>query len=504
MSLWLAAARTALAPAARRLGRALEQPDRAQADVRRAVATDLARTAYGRSLGVRGPDDLDARVPVVSWERLAPWLARQRAEEGRVLLAERVLFYEKTSGSTGPAKYVPYTATLRRTYSRMFAAWVHDLLARGPKLHTGKLYFSVSPSFAPAESTPQGVAVGTADDRDYLEGWLRPLLSRVVVTPPGLGRERDVATYYRRLATALLAAPDLEVISVWSPSALLVLLDWMRDHADVLGSPALVEVARGGAPWSAVWPALRLISCWDRGGAAPLARRVAALFPGVRVQGKGLLATEAPVTIPWIGAPAPVPLVSDVLVELEADDGRLLPLVDAVEGTEYRVVVSPRGGLVRYALGDRVVATGRVGQTPCLDFVGRGGVVSDLVGEKLSEAWVAQLIGALELGPSVGAALVPVRTPHDHYVLVVDGLDGVTPARLLVLAEAVEVALSAAHHYRHARALGQLAPARVVAQRGALEWLRAAEARRGVAWGNIKDRVLVTTPADAALSEQLV
>ena len=97
-----------------------------------------------------------------------------------------------------------------------------------------------------------------------------------------------------------------------------------------------------------------------------------------------------------------------------------------------------------------------------------------------------------------------MRTPHDHYVLVIDGLDGVTPARLLALAEAVEVALSAAHHYRHARALGQLAPARVVAQRGALEWLRAAEARRGVAWGNIKDRVLVTTPADATLSEQLV
>ncbi len=503
MSLWLAAARTVLAPAGRRLARALEQPDRAQAAVRRAVASDLARTAYGGSLGVRGPDDLDARVPVVGWEDLAPWLARQRDEEGQVLLAERVLFYEKTSGSTGPAKYVPYTATLRRTYSRMFAAWVHDLLARGPGLRTGKLYFSVSPSFAPVESTAQGVAVGTTDDRDYLEGWLRPLLSRFVVTPPGLGRERDVATYYRRLATALLAAPDLEVISVWSPSALLVLLDWMRDHADVLGSAALVAVAKQGAPWSSVWPALRLISCWDRGGAAPLARRLAALFPGVLVQGKGLLSTEAPVTIPWIGAPAPVPLVSDVLVELEAADGRLLPLVDAVEGTEYRVVVSPRGGLVRYALGDRVVATGHVRQTPCLDFVGRGGVVSDLVGEKLSEAWVAQLVASLELGHDIGVALVPVRTPHDHYVLVVDGLEGTTTEHGLALASRLEAALATTHHYRHARALGQLGPARVVAQRGALEWLRAAEARRGVALGNIKDRVLVTIPADTTLCEQL-
>jgi hypothetical protein len=127
----------------------------------------------------------------------------------------------------------------------------------------------------------------------------------------------------------------------------------------------------------------------------------------------------------------------------------------------------------------------------------------ELIGEKLSEAWVAQLVASLELGHDIGVALVPVRTPHDHYVLVVDGLEGTTTEHGLALASRLEAALATTHHYRHARALGQLGPARVVAQRGALEWLRAAEARRGVALGNIKDRVLVTIPADTTLCEQL-
>lgn len=504
----LAASRVVLGPRGRAFRRALERPAEAQDRVRAHVARDLARTDYGRSLGVDGTGaDFSARVPVRTWDELSPWIERQRAEEGRVVAAERVLFYEKTSGSTGPAKYVPYTATLRRTFSRMFMAWAYDILANGPALTTGRMYFSVSPTFAEAEATAHGVPVGTEDDRDYLEGWLRPLLSAFVVGPSG--REREPRAFLRSVAEALIAAEDLEIISVWSPSFLLAVLEalqtWMggSDAGDARGA---VDAARGelGAldarrralvargAWTELWPRLKLVSCWDRGGAAPLAARLRAAFPGVLVQGKGLLATEAPVTIPLIGAPAPVPLVDDVLVELLGDDGELIPLVDGQEGAEYQVVVSPLGGLPRYALGDRVVVRGRVGETPCLDFVGRGTAVSDLVGEKLSEAFVSTVIAGLGLPPDAAASLVPVRAPRDHYVLVVDGVVSVDAAR-------VEAALCEAHHYRQARLLGQLGPARVVVRRGAARWLVDHQSRRGLTLGNIKAAVLVTTPADDAL-----
>ncbi len=491
----LAGAALILGPRGRAFRRALDDPEAAQAKVRAAVAHDLARTAYGRSLGVSGePEDFGRKVPVRTWDELVPWVERQRAEEGRVIAADEVLFYEKTSGSSGPAKYVPYTAALRRTFSRMFMAWAHDVLTRGPKLSSGRLYFSVSPTFSAAGETSRGVPVGTADDRDYLESWLRPLLAPfVVMVPPVATRATTPSLFWRAVAEALVRAEDLEIVSVWSPSFLLSALETIAAERATLPRRAAIDAATEGGDWTKLWPRLRLISCWDRAGAAPLADRVRALFPGVLVQGKGLLATEAPVTIPLFGAPAPVPLVDDVLVELEDEaSGALVPLVDARDGAQYRVVVSPRGGLARYALGDRVVVRGRVGATPCLDFLGRVTATSDLVGEKLSEAFVLSMVGRLELSPGTAAALVPVRAPRDHYVLLVDGEVGPS-------AERVEALLGEAHHYRQARMLGQLGPARVVVQRGGAGWLTAHQVRRGRGLGNVKDVALVTTPADDEL-----
>src|SRR2546422_11494220 len=69
-------------------------------------------------------------------------------------------------------------------------------------------------------------------------------------------------------------------------------------------------------------------------------------FPGVLLQGKGLLATEAPITIPLINAPAPVPLVDEVLLELEDQAGRVHPLHEVDDGGVYGVIVTQRGGLL--------------------------------------------------------------------------------------------------------------------------------------------------------------
>src|SRR5207253_1141539 len=61
-------------------------------------------------------------------------------------------------------------------------------------------------------------------------------------------------------------------------------------------------------PWDQLWPALKLLSCWTDGSSGLFVDSLSRRFPGVLLQGKGLLATEAPITIPLIYAPAPVPL----------------------------------------------------------------------------------------------------------------------------------------------------------------------------------------------------
>lgn len=514
----------ALAPAARRFEAALAAPAAAQARVRDQIARQLARTYYGRSLGVAGPADF-ARVPVAGHDDLAGWLERQRRDEGPVVTPDPVLFYEKTSGSSGPAKYIPYTAALRRSFSRAFAVWAHDLVARGPRFETGRIYLSVSPSFGHEAATERGVPVGMADDRDYLDGWLRRVLSPFWVglgLPPRkvssrirhyitggdavrLDRERDPERFKRRTALALLACAELEVISVWNPTFLTVHLELIAARRDLFAAGARLRGERLRAlmadpiDWRRLWPRLALVSCWTSAAAARPAARLGELFPGVLVQGKGLLATEAPVTIPYLPAGGYLPVLDEIYLELE-QGGELAPLAAARPGERYGVVVSQKGGLVRYRLGDQVEVSHIYRGVPCLELVGRSGGVSDLVGEKLSEPFVRSALGALDLAGSGFATLVPVREGgRDRYVLAVDR--AARPGG--ELARDLDGALARAHHYAQARALGQLAPAAVWVSPGAPEAIARFHMRRGMKWGDIKVTALCAAPADAELAREL-
>src|SRR5690349_11896697 len=157
----------------------LQNPAFAQQILLRAILHDLAATEYGRAHGVSATDDYEAfaaRLPLVRYDDIIEWMARQQQTERKVIVAERVLFYEMTSGSSSAAKPIPYTQSLKNAFNRMFAAWLYDLLAHGPRFETGKLFISISPAFQQKQKTERGVRVGLDTDADYLNGWMRGLL----------------------------------------------------------------------------------------------------------------------------------------------------------------------------------------------------------------------------------------------------------------------------------------------------------------------------------------
>jgi hypothetical protein len=492
MAYWLTS------PIAWRHRRALRNPEGAQNRVLARLVKSLRQTEYGASLAISKPAEFADKVPVVEFSDLAPWITRQK--EGKAaLLPQPPRFYERTSGSTGAPKDIPYSSGLLKSFGRMFVLWARDLYRGVPDLGQGRIYFSISPQLRSAESESQ---YGLQDDRDYLPRPVRWLLGDRFLSVPGAQNASTTGGFLDATSLALLGAEDLQVISVWSPSFLTVILDHIQSNTDRLA--ALLPAERGDAikvalkqenPWPVIWPKLCLLSLWEDGQAGPMAKDLEERLPGVLVQGKGLLATEAPMTLPRVGAHGQEPLLTEVYFEFQDSEGELHGLHALQPDTEYSVIISTSGGLFRYRTHDCVRVVGRVGATPTLRFVGRKNKTSDLVGEKLSEAFVEQVLAGLEL-PGGRCVLAP-DSEKTGYLLLLEQ----EPADRASLAEALDRALSSAHHYGLARDLGQIQPAQVRVMPNLS--LRLMEGASGPDFGNAKISALLTAPLKSAFVQDL-
>ena len=151
-------------------------------------------------------------------------------------------------------------------------------------------------------------------------------------------------------------------------------------------------------------------------------------------------------------------------------------------------MVTTGGGLWRYRLGDLVEVTGWVCRTPALRFLGRAGRVSDLRGEKLSDAFVTKAINdalAPNLAPPF-ATLAPVEDARGwHYTLFLQA--DPDPA----LGRRLDAALRANPHYALCQDLQQLGPVVIcpVAE-GAYAAYVSAEMARGLRLGDVKPTAL--------------
>ncbi len=418
-------------PHAWRFSRALTEPERAQSDWLMTRLRKDAESEFGSEhdfASIRSYHDFARKVPLRDWEDFSAWIQRIRKGEKNVLGIEDVTHLAPTSGSSGARKLIPFTSSLHQSFAVAVGAWMSDLVRLEPRILGGPAYWSISPFTDEAPIVPPEVPVGFADDAEYLGGWRASLVRHLMAVPSDIRHERDVAAFWLRTAEGLLARRDLRLISVWHPSFLGLVLDAAASHWNVIlrtMNTGRAAELRGIGPEnpSAWWPGLRVISCWGDHAAEPGMREIARRFPDYRVQAKGLLATEAVITIPWRGC---FPLaVQSHFFEFLSDEGDVFPAHELERGRTYEVVVTNGGGLWRYRLGDRVECDGFCGKTPTLRFLGRAGNVSDLCGEKLSEPFVADCFASVwpaELGRPVLAFLRPCRFPSGKsgYCLVVD------------------------------------------------------------------------------------
>jgi hypothetical protein len=412
------------------------------------------QTSYLRQYGA--PQTIEAfreNIPIVSYDDLVPWIDRIVAGESDVLFAGRPIAFERTSGSSGAVKLVPYSGEGLRDFQRSVAPWFADVLKTFAI--TGSVYFSISPATRAQESIG-GVGVGLPDGA-FLGDAGAATLAQMTAVPFDVASITDVDTWRADTLRYLIAARDLELISVWSPTFLLRLLEDIDDP-------------------QRVWPRLKLVSCWTAGASKPFADELAKRLPHAHLQPKGLLSTETVVTVPDDdGRPV---LTPHGFFEFARDERAYLSHELRV-GDIYEVIATTASGLYRYRTADLVRYDGlNPHGRPILEFVGRGELVSDLVGEKLTDAFVASCL------EEVPGFRILVPEPH------MNGYTLLAETGVAIDIDDVEQRLCANPQYAYARRIGQLRPLRLAFITHLFDRFAQAQIERGVRLGDVKPVVL--------------
>jgi hypothetical protein len=500
-SLWLAGC----LPESARFRRASRHVAAEQSAILRRLLAANAETEFGRSHGfssIRSVAEYRQRVPLRDYDGYREWIDRIAAGSPNILTRERVRLFEPTSGSAGASKWIPYTASLQREFQRGIRAWIADLFLHDPDLLSGPAYWSVSPVSAGSRTTTGGIPIGFEDDTSYVGGWQRRLTQAVMAVPSHVRFISDMEEFRYATLLSLIGRRNLKLVSVWNPTFFSLLVDRLPEWGELLAFAldarraqelrAALRASTAAERHARLWPDLRLISCWSDANAAGPAARLAELFPQTRMQGKGLISTEAFVSLPLAGREGAALAVRSHFLEFVPAGGNPQLAHELDRGQQYSVVVTTGGGLYRYQLHDLIEVTGYFQGCPMVRFLGRQGYVSDWFGEKLNEAHVSGVVrdafGAMGISPSFAMLACDTDPPSPGYVLYIDASE---PNEVLDRAAAkIEIGLQDNFHYKYARELGQLAPLRVFRAEGAAGAYLAAGVCMGRRAGDIKTLAL--------------
>jgi hypothetical protein len=382
------------------------------------------------------------RLPVVEYDDLSEYL------EGE-LFKEKIICFEETSGSSGQSKRIPYNSKILKSFSRMFIIWSNDIL-NSIQFDSYKFYFSITPQFGNEEKS------GLEDDSEYMGGVLSFFSGRYFVQIPEVKSIKNSEEFLMQLSLVLISNRKLEIISIWSPTYMLTLLSFITNNFKDINkylsngnyrNLKFDKLELRDDSVGTLFPSLKYISSWGSASARKEFLELKEIFRDIVVQEKGLLATEAPMTIPLMGLEGGVPLIDEVYFEFFDEEDNRFNISQVEKGNSYRLVISQKAGFLRYNIKDCVKVVGFYKKTPLLEFVGRRDAISDMFGEKVHELDVQLAISNTDI-----RCLIPSKKDK-CYVVVADSNKNFSSDDTL---RKIEEVLCKNIHYKNSRNLKQL------------------------------------------------
>ena len=444
---------------------------RRTAQVQQRVLMDLVSkhrdTDFGRDHGfatIGDAADFRAAVPVRSYEQMESYF--QRVLEGHttaLLPADQpVLMFSRTSGTTGKSKHIPVTPAFLAHMRRGWSVWGLCALRDHPTAWLRPILQVSSPTRE--TDSPTGLPCGAISG--LLAKTQRPIVRRMYCVKPSVC---DISDPQAKCYTTLRCAAEHDVafITTANPSSTIRLIETaqanaerlVRDlHEGTLCPPGHIEpevartlrfaprprlartlqrqIERDGMLLPRHLWRVAFLANWTGGTLGLYLPRLRELFDGAVVRDIGLLASEGRFSVPMEdnSAAGVAEILGNFLEFIPADchDQPNPPTLLAHElevGAEYFLVVTNWAGLWRYNLDDRVRVTGKLGDSPVIEFLCRGVRTASLTGEKLTERQVVEAMertcGKLGLAAE-RFTLQGVFAELPHYRLSVEQADPAT------------------------------------------------------------------------------
>ncbi|MBD1999212.1 GH3 auxin-responsive promoter family protein [Leptolyngbya sp. FACHB-541] len=470
------------------------------------------------------------RIPVQPYSSYQPFIERMANGETNILVPDRLLYFNLTSGSTGRQKLVPVTKRSRRAISQANWAAMGFAIdaARQRGLSLGKLLFTSSAK--PLGRTAGGVSYGPVSTSDLR---LSNILTRQFFAYPW--EALQISDSFARQYVCLLFAlrnPDLKIIGATFPVLALQLANYLEQYADSL----IHDLETGEiASWLSIEPDLRasLMRHWSiapqratqlrqiakvegrltpilawtnlslvstaRGGTSNFyLQRFPQYFGDTPIFGGVYAASETTFGISWaFNTDSVIPAIETSFLEFIPEDQwetaqpQTQLLSEVRVGDRYRIVMTNYSGFYRYDIGDIVQIDGFFEQAPLITFQHRqGGVISSTT-EKTTEFHVLQVMQILQQTMNVLLENFCITLSNDqipdHYWVNIELAPGYVLDDPVTFLSKFDTILKSIHPSYEAKRQDQIPSPRLrILESGSFTQVRNRLIQRGVAESHLK------------------
>lgn len=412
-----------------------QNPASVQQKVLQTILKRQQETDYGKKYNfanLHSGDEFRKAHPLTTYEDYRS-IIENIANTGNFsqLVAEPIILFQETAGTTGQTKLIPRTKSLFDTYQKSFQA-VAALTERYAWKNQTNSPSGLGLAFAnaqPLKHTPSGIPKGTGTSGGIRQSKLtQNLIKLKFSSPPSLFLISNyTSAYYCHLLFGLLET-NLSYISANFASNVLQALqileeywsqivddiqsgqinpnldidDLIRQELQALLQPnperaqTLKDKFEQGFAGiiPKIWPQLSHIQCITTGAMQIYKERLQFYTGDLPIFSHGYGASES-----WIGVnlqperenPAYAIAPHAAFFEFipldrgEVDNPSTVDLMSLSVGERYEIVVTTLAGLYRYRLGDIVQCVGYYNRTPIVEFLYRQGSLLNLYNEKVSE-----------------------------------------------------------------------------------------------------------------------